>query len=236
MYPWWTPGILSILEKSKIDYSNLIISETKTGKRINIDLSGKRDSYIFPGANRHLSPQNVEFRFLKSSRMIHICPENNDMVVSLPKNAGDTMVSCHIDRSCPMAALDENIDFVFIDSYDAIRISGQDNLVGAGMIIKAQGPENVILTDRGKGVTVFRENEHYPITAPVDKAYDASDYDESFLSGFIYRYLKTSNLKSSLSFGLAFQFLSHSGGKKLLFQDVDLIEDKMYTIMRSNNE
>jgi hypothetical protein len=71
---------------------------------------------------------------------------------------------------------------------------------------------------------------------PVDKPYDAGEYDESFFSGFIYRYLRTSNLKTSLSFGLAFQLLSHRSKKKLLFQDVDVIEDTMYTIMRSNNE
>jgi len=229
-------GILSILEKSNIDYSHLIISETKTGKRINIDTPGSNISYIFRGANRHLSPSSIDYPFLKGCRMVHICPGNIEMTRSVPGIARETLVSCHLDRSCPIDILNEKMDFVFIDASDALALTGKGDVAEAGRELLGKGPLHVILTDRGKGVAVFTEGEGLAIKAPIDMAYDATDYDESFFSGFIYRYLKTSNLKSSLSFGLAFQLLSHEQDKKILFQDVDIIEDKMYSIMRLNNE
>ncbi|HPR41941.1 MAG TPA: carbohydrate kinase family protein [Candidatus Methanofastidiosa archaeon] len=229
-------GVLSILEKSNIDYSQLIISETKTGKRINIDLPGNSSSYVFTGANRHLSPRNVESRFLKGSRMVHICPGNDDMVRSISERAHDVLISCQIDGSCDLRSLDDKVNFLFMDVHDAMATTDEADASAAGRKIAGMGPQNVILTDKGKGLNVFRDGDPYVINAPVDPTYDAGEYDDSFISGFIYRYLKTSNLKSSLSFGLAFQLLSHTDGKKILFQDLDVIEDKMYSIMRSNNE
>ncbi|MBN1786285.1 MAG: hypothetical protein JW825_04790 [Candidatus Methanofastidiosa archaeon] len=229
-------GVLPILEKSKIDYSHLIVSETKTGKCISINLPGETSTFFFKGANKHLIPYGIEHNYLRSAKLIHICPSNAEILHSIPEKAGDVIISCQFDPTYPMESLSQNLNFLFLNSADALNASGKEDLLEAGKTFLQYGPRNVIINDRGRRAIVIRPEDQYEVVVTTDKAFDATDYEDAFYSGFIYRFVKTLNLKSSLSFGLAFQYFSHKKGNRLLFMDVDDIEDKMYAILRSNNE
>jgi len=229
-------GLLSILEKSRIDYTHLIISETKTGKHIGISTPGDSSSLFFRGANKHLQSHNVDQGTLKNCKLIHLCPCNREIVRSIPQKARDNTVSCHFDISYSIEDLGPDIDILFVDSETLTNKTGVNDISAAGREITKVGIRNVVVFDSGRMIRVIRDEDEYGVSLDVDKAYDASEYSGSFFSGFIYRFIKTSNLKSSLSFGLAYQYFSHEEKNKLLFKDIDEIEDKMYSILRSNNE
>ncbi|MHC1604467.1 MAG: carbohydrate kinase family protein [Candidatus Methanofastidiosia archaeon] len=227
-------GILEILDRYNIDYSHMMISEGKTGKTFLIRTQRKTSSFFFPGANRNLLVSSIDFNFLDQSKLVHICSIRQDIRNVMAQKLRKSIFTCQLDMETDLKEVGSKINILFSRSDVASNYTGEKDARKATRKLAALGPKAVIVNERGKRAHICRGEQEMVVEFKEDKTYDASLFFVSFVSGFISRFLKTSNYKSSTSFGLAYQYFASVARKKIVFREAYDIEGLMYKILRLN--
>jgi len=229
-------GILEIMERFKIDYSKMAISDEKTGKHVLIRTPKETYSLLYEGANKHILSHGIDLNFLNSVKLVHICPCDAKVPEKILPKIKDPIVSCQFDPRYPDIFLRPEVDLLFVQGSVALDFTGVKGYAKAARSLCDKGPKTVVVNDGGRAAHICRTEDEIDISFKSQRSYDASHYFNSFIAGFISRFVKTLNYKSSASFGLAYQFFTYDAGKRVVFKDAYDVEELMYKIVRLNNE
>lgn len=226
-------SVLDCLDRSKIDYSHLIVCDSKTGKKIKVIVDSASTDLTYEGASSHIFDYGIDKDFFSDSRLIHLTtfsPERYD-AIQMEKRPHCT---CQYSPGTDIGEYPEDIGVLFMESSDAMALSGEDECCEAVEALVPICTCPTVVADRGRGAYVISDKSARSISMVPAVSYDASRFYSSFVGAFLSRYVKTNNLRSSASYGLSYQYFSYTDSCRVVGRDSLEIESVMRRIARMN--
>jgi len=115
------------------------------------------------------------------------------------------------------------INILKTDEAEARILSGEDDIKEAAVKLSTYGIDEIIITLGNKGSLIYSKGKFYPIPSfPVKKIVDATGCGDTYMAGYIYKRLKSSDIEESGRFAAvtASLKLEESGPFKGREQDV----------------
>ena len=110
-------------------------------------------------------------------------------------------------KSVDWGEKDEGLAYVNIlktDETEAKILSGKDNIKKAAEKLSAYGIDEIIITLGSKGSLIYSEEKFYSIPSfPAKKIVDATGCGDTYMAGYIYKRLKSSDINESGRFAAA---------------------------------
>ena len=102
---------------------------------------------------------------------------------------------------------DEGLAYVNIlktDEAEAKILSGKDNIKKAAVKLSTYGIDEIIITLGNKGSLIYSKGKFYPIPSfPAKKLVDATGCGDTYMAGYIYKRLKSSDIEEAGRFAAA---------------------------------
>ena len=203
-------AIIGTLKNYNVDYSNLILQNSPSGRMFIINNGNDRMFLFYKGANDKFEKNMINYQVFKEYRFVHIAPtkieiaehainiaKENSNVVSF--DPGEQLCYSHSEE---VLKIIKNVDFLFVNRHELSALIGSNDIEEGGKYLKKRRAKNVIVKADKNGVYYFGKNYIH------EKAFPAKDIDptgagDSFSAAFINNYIKTSDIRSSLRYANA---------------------------------
>ena len=203
-------GIIGTLKNYNVDYSNLILQNSPSGRMFIINKGNDRMFLFYKGANDKFEKNMINYQVFKEYRFVHISPtkieiaehainiaKENGNIVSF--DPGEQLCYSHSDNVLKMV---KNVDFLFVNRHELSALVGSKDLEEGGEYLKKRRVKNVIVKADKNGVYYFGKNYIHEKAFPA-KVVDPTGAGDTFSSAFINNYVKTSDIRSSLRYANA---------------------------------
>ncbi len=210
------PEGIAFLEERKIDLEGLeVIKDGKTfrwGGRYHYDLNMRDTLFTELNVFEHFDPK-IPPRYRKSK---YVCLGNIDPVLQmkvLEQIEGPRLVVCDTmnywieGKMKELRKTLERIDVLIVNDSEARLLSKEPNLIKAGRVIRAMGPQIVIVKKGEHGALLLTEQTVFSAPAyPMENIFDPTGAGDSFAGGFIGWIARTDdkseeNLKRAVIYG-----------------------------------
>lgn len=207
--------VIDSLQKKGVN-TDLIIRESqlKTGATVVLNYGEDRANVTHPGAMEHLSIDDIDVEKIRESKHVHISsiflqPKIKKDIYEIFKLAKSSGVATSLDVQWDPAEewdldlmqLLPYVDVFLPNEQELLNLTKEDDLQKA--IDKVSKIGNTIVVKRGsKGSVCCSNSIQIELPAYLNKdVVDAIGAGDSFNSGFIFKYIKNSDLKACLDFG-----------------------------------
>jgi sugar/nucleoside kinase (ribokinase family) len=226
-------GIIDILRRHKVGASHVGISDTKTGKHILVHAPGGSSSLLYDGANRHMLTSPLDLNALNNAGSVYLAPGPRGLPERVMPHLMDVQLFCQLTPQFPLGMLTGSIDMLFAPADLAMSLTAAPCPAEAAVALASMGPKAAIVNDRGAVVFHASGGESGALVLDRDDTYDASLYLAPFVAGCISRYVRTSNISTSVAYGMACQEMAHDARKRIvLFDDMEALDERMYHLAR----
>lgn len=230
-------GLLDILQSHKVSSKHVGVSDTKTGKHIIVHAPGGSSSLFYDGANKHMLTSPLDLNELNNAGTIFLAPGPKGLPERVMPHLMDVRLYCQLTPQFPLGMISDSMHVLFAPADLALSLTSSASPSEAADSLAAMGPRFVVVNDRGREVHYVADGKPGEIAIDRDDAYSASSYLGAFMAGFIARFLRSSNISTSVCYGLACQELAHDTGKRIvLFDDLEALDDRMYHFARLRHE
>ncbi len=202
-------GLMDVLRRYQIDYSNIVLSSKKNANLIRVYTSNRHYSLYYLGAVEDLKPENIKKEYLKKAKAVHVCFPNEEVTEHLVKLAKKEKVLTSVDAAFSEA----DADIVFTE--------GKEQGKKEKNIVVIDFREGIFCNE--KRIPVFRRNTSYK-----DGAKDA------FIAAFLTRYMKSQHLEHSALYGSCAAYLCSQNERKILTctkEELDALFDEKVRIL-----
>lgn len=203
-------GIIGTLKNYNVDYSNLILQNSPSGRMFVINKENDRMFLFYKGANDKFEKNMINSQVFKEYRFVHISPtkieiaehaisiaKENSNVVSF--DPGEQLCYSHSEE---VLKIIKNVDFLFVNRHELSALIGSSDIEEGGKYLKKRRAKNVIVKADKNGVYYFGKNYIHEKAFPA-KVIDPTGAGDSFSAAFIKNYTKTSDIRSSLRYANA---------------------------------
>ncbi|MCC7572167.1 MAG: carbohydrate kinase family protein [Candidatus Methanofastidiosum sp.] len=203
-------GIIGTLKNFNVDYSNLILQNSPSGRMFIINKENDRMFLFYKGANEKFEKNMINYQVFKEYRFVHVSPtkieiaehsikiaKENSNVVSF--DPGEQLCYSHSEE---VLKIIKNVDFLFVNRHELSALLGSSDIEEGGQYLKKRRAKNVIVKADKNGVYYFGKNYIHEKAFPT-KVIDPTGAGDTFSAAFISNYIGTSDIRSSLRFANA---------------------------------
>ncbi|MBU7021160.1 MAG: carbohydrate kinase family protein [Theionarchaea archaeon] len=198
-------GLMDILRRYSVDYSNIVLSSQKTPNYIELYTARKHYTMYYEGATSDLDPDKIAKDYLKQAKIVHICFPDSRIAETIVKRVKTQRRITSTDTEFA----DVEADIVFTAR-------------------KREGKTTVVM-DFEKGIEVNGKI----MPSFIEKDQEPRRVKDAFVAGFLVRYLKSERTEPAVMYGLCAAYLCSRGDQRVLScakEDVDtLFDEKMKT-------
>ncbi|MFQ6089668.1 MAG: carbohydrate kinase family protein [Candidatus Methanofastidiosia archaeon] len=169
-------SLIEILKRHGVDYSNLILSDGKSGLELKLKTPNYTYSLFFKGANTELSFEKIYKDYLKKTKSIFLSTEREDL-------ASKIVDFCKRHKIVTFSDHDFPVDFLVCNE-------------------QGENAKTSLIFDPKKGCKITDEEEKIIPPFPSRK-FEMEGVKEAFISGFLSRFIDTGDLERSVLFGNA---------------------------------
>ncbi len=203
-------GIIGTLKNYNVDYSNLILQNSPSGRMFIINKGNDRMFLFYKGANDKFEKNMVNYQIFKEYRFVHVSPtkiEIADQAIKIAKensnivsfDPGEQLCYSHSEE---VLKIIKNVDFLFVNRHELSALIGSNDIEEGGKYLKKRRAKNVIVKADKNGVYYFGKDSIHEKAFPT-KAIDPTGAGDTFSAAFIANYTKTSDVRSSLMYANA---------------------------------
>ncbi|MEM3832971.1 MAG: carbohydrate kinase family protein [Thermoprotei archaeon] len=210
--------IMNNLKNENIDISHIkVIKNFPTGiVTIFIDEHGERRMIAYRGANLMLSKDDIDVRYIKSAKLVHLSGTKLDLseyISSIAKHEGLTV---SFDPGSVISSMGiikcktvlSNTDILFVNRLEIIQLTGiQDILNGVYELIN-YGPSIVVVKLGSEGSLAVTKNKKIRVPAFKVKVINTTGAGDAFDAGFLKAFLFNMKIEDALKIGNAVAALS----------------------------
>ena len=210
----WGMDLVGRLRQYGVDTRGIREIKGSTSTRIfTITTSGQERAYLVSlGALRDSSTKDFP-REYRESELFYVAPHTAQAhrdYVKLARELGITVAlnpgSVYIQQA-PLEKLHrllKHIKFLFLNEEEAHRYAKRESTAEAGKALLKMGAEYVVVTLGARGCRSFHNGHVESISAPVTSNANSMGSGDAFAAGFLSRFLRTSDIRSSLEMGQTF--------------------------------
>ncbi len=227
-------GIIGALRNYGVDYSNLILENSPTGRMFILNKENDRIFLFYKGANDKLEKSMINSQVFHEYKFVHISPtkpeiaeyaikvskENNNIVSFDP---GEQLCYYYPDQVLKTV---KNVDFLFVNRHELKALIGSNDIEEGAKYLKKRRAKNVIVKADKKGVYYFGKDYFHEKAFKVTPV-DPTGAGDTFSSAFIANFIRDQDIKSSLIYAnAAASFCVESYGAILRVKKEDI--EKLY--------
>jgi len=203
-------GIIGTFKNYNVDYSNLILQNSPSGRMFIINKENDRMFLFYKGANEKFEKNMINYQIFKEYRFVHVSPTNIEIAehaINIAKENGNIVSFDPGEQLCyfhseEVMKLIKNVDFLFINRHELSALLGPMDIEEGGLYLKKRRVKNTIVKADKDGVYYFGKNYIREKAFPA-KVIDPTGAGDTFSSAFIANYIKTSDIRSSLRYANA---------------------------------
>ncbi|HOI76356.1 MAG TPA: carbohydrate kinase family protein [Methanofastidiosum sp.] len=227
-------GIIGNLKNYNVDYSNLILQNSPSGRMFIINKENDRMFLFYKGANDKFEKNMINYQVFKEYRFVHVSPTKLEIAEHAIKIAKENSNVVSFDpgeqlcysNSEEVLKIIKNVDFLFVNRHELFALLGSSDIEEGGQYLTKRRAKNVIVKADKNGVYYFGKNYIHEKAFPA-KVIDPTGAGDSFSSAFIANYIRTSDIRSSLRYAnAAASFCVQSYGAILKVKKEDI--EKLY--------
>lgn len=227
-------GIIGNLKNYNVDYSNLILQNSPSGRMFIINKENDRMFLFYKGANDKFEKNMINYQVFKEYRFVHVSPTKLEIAEHAIKIAKENSNVVSFDpgeqlcysNSEEVLKIIKNVDFLFVNRHELSALLGSSDIEEGGQYLTKRRAKNVIVKADKNGVYYFGKNYIHEKAFPA-KVIDPTGAGDSFSSAFIANYIRTSDIRSSLRYAnAAASFCVQSYGAILKVKKEDI--EKLY--------
>ena len=205
--------LIKDLKKENVDTSQLKRTRKKpTGCCFIItDEQHKRHMYAFSGAANLLNENDLNKKYILSSKLVHLADLKNikplEIVAKIASskakislNPGGLIIGLGYKKIKKLLSL---TDIYISSKSEAEALYGTRNINKLVDLLLAEGIETIALTLSSQGCLVANSNEKYKLSSYKVKVVDTTGAGDAFSAGFIYGLIKGFPLKKCGKYGNA---------------------------------
>lgn len=237
----WGEKLLENLRKENVDTRSVTIVENEVSSFSIILTTGSGDRVILydPGTNEHLHDANFDRDGVCMADCIYLnhiqansCVIQDDIVSIATGDCRPKLTwnpgGCQIDVGLTPPnnrLLLQNTHLLLLNKEEALRFTGQNDVIDSLKLLLDAGADNVCITDGSRGTIASDGKQIYrcPVAEP-DKIIDTTGAGDAFGCGATYGLLQGKDLPTALKMGSlnASSVVSHLGAQAGLLTDTDM--------------
>ncbi len=203
-------AIIGTLKNYNVDYSNLVLQNSPSGRMFIINKGNDRMFLFYKGANDKFEKNMINYQVFKEYRFVHVSPtkieiaehainiaKENSNIVSF--DPGEQLCYSHSEE---ILKIIKNVDFLFINRHELSALIGSNDIEEGGKYLKKRRAKNVIVKADKNGAYYFGKTYLHE-KAFTSKVIDPTGAGDTFSAAFISNYIRTSDIRSSLRYANA---------------------------------
>ena len=129
-------GIIGTFKNYNVDYSNLILQNSPSGRMFIINKGNDRMFLFYKGANEKFEKNMINYQIFKEYRFVHVSPTNIEIAehaINIAKENGNIVSFDPGEQLCyfhseEVMKLIKNVDFLFINRHELSALLGNMNI------------------------------------------------------------------------------------------------------------
>lgn len=227
-------GIIQTLRRHNIDYSNIVLQNSPTGRMFILNKENDRIFLFYKGANDKLEKSMVNYQVFHEYKFVHISPTKPEIAEHAIKVAKENKNIVSFDPgeqlcySYPDEVLKtiKNVDFLFVNRHELKALSGSKDIEEGAKYLRKRRAKHVIVKADKNGVYYFGKEYIHEKAFKVTPV-DPTGAGDTFSSAFIANFIRNHDIKSSLIYAnAAASFCVESFGAILKVKREDI--EKLY--------
>jgi len=203
-------AIIGTLKNYNVDYSNLVLQNSPSGRMFIINKGNDRMFLFYKGANDKFEKNMINYQVFKEYRFVHVSPtkiEIAEHAINIAKENNNTLSFDPGEQLCyshseEILKIIKNVDFLFINRHELSALIGSNDIEEGGKYLKKRRAKNVIVKADKNGAYYFGKTYLHE-KAFTSKVIDPTGAGDTFSAAFISNYIRTSDIRSSLRYANA---------------------------------
>lgn len=206
--------IVEELKKYKVRRIPVKNSEKNTAFSVVLDSTKEHDRliYVHKGAANDLHPHDFKMKRINTkwvylATMMGPSLDTAIMTVHALKNKGAKVLfnpaEYLVRRPRKISHLLKHTDILVLNKLEAQILAGKKlGIAKLGPLLRAKGPETVVITQGNKAVHYFDAVQHLCVMPPKSKPVSTAGAGDAFTSGFLAGLIRGENVATSLQIGI----------------------------------
>lgn len=219
--------IINNLRNENVDISHVkIVKNASSGiVVVFIDEQGERRMIAYRGANLMMSKEDIDPKYIKSAKIIHLSGTRLDLAEYISSIAKQEGLIVSFDPGSVIASMGiencktilKNTDILFVNRIEVTRMTGINDILGSAYELINHGPSMIIIKLGPDGSMAVTRSQRIKIPAFKVKAINTTGAGDAFNAGFIKAFLLNMKIEDSLKIGNAVAALSITKPEPRLF-------------------